>query len=200
MLGLMVPKEICGRRRFLALAAAVCCAALLVRAQTPAPPATIYLIRHAEKLTDGREDLSVQGFRRAAFLPQLFVAEPGVSRTLLPKPEFLFATAPSKRSNRPFETLMPLASALNLPISNDFANEDYARLAQLLLSGRYGGKVVLVSWHHGTLPKLAAALGAKPPYEQWPETQFDRIWRIDYADGKAKLTDLPQGLFPGDSK
>jgi len=34
------------------------------------PPATIYLIRHAEKLTDGREDLSWQGFLRAAAIPR----------------------------------------------------------------------------------------------------------------------------------
>jgi hypothetical protein len=200
MLKLMVSREIRGRRRFLVLVAALCFAPLVERAQSAAPPATIYLIRHAEKLTDGREDLSVQGFRRAAFLPQLFVAEPGVSRTLLPKPEFLFATAPSKHSNRPFETLMPLSSALNLPISNQIANDDYAQLASQLLSGTYAGKIVLVSWHHANLPKLAMALGATPPYEKWPETQFDRIWRIDYVDGKARLTELAQKLFPEDSK
>jgi hypothetical protein len=170
------------------------------QASTPQPPATIYLIRHAEKLTDGREDLSVQGFQRAAVLPQLFVATPGSSRTPLPKPEFLFATHVSKHSNRPYETIQPLSSALNLPISADIANDDFAQLAQLLLSGKYAGKIVLVSWHHGKLPQLATALGATPPYTPWPETQFDRIWRIDYRNGKATLTDLPQALMPGDSK
>ena len=52
----------------------------------------------------------------------------------------------------------------------------------------------------GSIPRLAKALGATPPYDPWPETQFDRVWRIDYKDGKAVLTDLPQGLMPGDSK
>jgi hypothetical protein len=42
-------------------------------------------------------------------------------------------------------------------------------------------------------------LGAPPPYK-WPDTQFDRIWRIDYKDGNATVTDLPMGLLPGDSK
>ena len=142
----------------------------------------------------------MQGFRRAALLPQLFVAEAGVTRVLLPRPDFLFASAPSKHSNRPFETLMPLSSALNLTVSNAIANEDYAQLAALLLSGKYAGKIVLVSWHHGNLPRLAAALGATPPSAKWPDTQFDRVWRIDYLAGKATLTDLPQGLFAGDSK
>ncbi len=175
-------------------------AMLLPAAALAQPPATIYLIRHADKLTDGREDLSPKGFLRAAMIPQLFVPEAGSTRVLLPKPEFLFATAKSKHSNRPFETIMPLSSALNLPISNEIENDNFADLAKLLLSGKYAGKIVLVSWHHGNLPKLAQALGAVPPYEKWPEEQFDRIWKIEYGGGKAKVTDLPMGLLPGDSK
>jgi hypothetical protein len=170
----------------------------LLRAQpaaTPQPPATIYLIRHAEKLTDKRPDLAQQGFLRAALLPNLFTA-PG---SKLPRPDFIFATARSKNSNRPFETVMPLSATLNEPISNDILDEDFANLAKLLLSGQYAGKVVFISWHHGKLPDLASALGATPPYK-WPDTQFDRIWRIDYANGKAILTDLPMNLLPGDSK
>ena len=80
------------------------------------------------------------------------------------------------------------------------SDKDFATLATELLSGKYAGKVVLVSWHHGSLPGFAKALGAVPPYDPWPETQFDRVWRIDYKDGKAMLTDLPQGLMAGDSK
>ena len=164
------------------------------------PPATIYLIRHAEKLTDGREDLSQQGFLRAALLPNLFIPQPSSARAPLQRPEFLFATRQSRRSNRPFETVQPLSSALNLPISHEIDSENISDLASLLLGGKFAGRVVLVSWHHGTLPGLVSALGAQPPYT-WPETQFDRIWRIDYdAGGKVKLTDLPQGLLPGDSK
>jgi hypothetical protein len=29
--------------------------------------------------------------------------------------------------------------------------------------------------------------------------QFDRVWRITFADGVPALTDLPQRLLPGDS-
>ena len=162
-----------------------------------APPATIYLVRHAEKLTDKRPDLAQQGFLRAALLPNLFLQTDGL--VALPKPEFIFATARSKNSNRPFETVMPLSSALNVPISNDVLNENFVDLAKLLLGGQFAGKVVLVSWHHGTLSKFVEALGATAPYV-WPETQFDRIWRIDYPGGRAKVTDLPQRLLPGDSK
>jgi hypothetical protein len=158
------------------------------------------VIRHAEKLTDTRPDLAPAGFHRAALIPNLFMPPAGDPRVPLTKPDFIFATARSKNGNRPFETVMPLSSALNEPISNEILDDDYPELAKLLLSGKFAGKVVLVAWHHGKIPGLTRELGAVPPYEKWPDTQFDRIWRIDYKDGKAKLTDLPMLLLPGDSK
>jgi hypothetical protein len=165
--------------------------------QSAQPPATILLVRHAEKLTDGRLDLSPVGFERAKMIPMLFG---GSAPHNLPRPDFLFATQQSKHSNRPVETITPLSEALKLPISHEIADDDYAVLAKELLSGKYAGKVVLVAWHHGMLPQFAEALGATPPYKPWPDAQFDRVWRIDYRDGKAVLTDLPQGLLAGDSK
>jgi hypothetical protein len=164
------------------------------------PPATILLIRHAEKLTDGRMDLSPVGFERAKVIPQLFGGPGAAAPHNLPRPDFLFATHVSKKSNRPVETITPLSEALKLPISSEIADDDYALLAKELLSGKYAGKVVLVAWHHGKMPELAETLGATPPYKPWPDTQFDRVWRIDYRGGKAAIMDLPQGLLPGDSK
>jgi hypothetical protein len=164
----------------------------------PQPPATILLIRHAEKLTDGRIDLSPTGFERARLLPTRF--SPAGARPDLPTPQVLFATHLSEHSNRPVQTVTPLATALHLPIDDSFSNDEYPALAAALLSGKYAGKVVLVVWHHGKIPQLASALGATPPYTPWPDTQYDRIWRIDYANGKATLQDLPYALMPGDSK
>jgi len=177
----------------------VATAASHAQTMTPAaqPPATILIIRHAEKLTDGQLDLSPTGFKRAGLLPNLFV--PAGVRPDLPTPQVIFATHQSKHSNRPVETITPLAAALHLPIDSTILNEDYATLAAMLLSGRYAGKVVLVSWHHGTLPQLVTALGAQPPNAIWADSQFDRVWRIDYKDGKAVVKDLPQHLLPGDS-
>jgi hypothetical protein len=162
----------------------------------PQPPATILIIRHAEKLTDGRLDLSPTGFERARLLPKIF----SPARPDLPMPQVLFATHISEHSNRPVQTVTPLAAALHLPIDDSFKNEDYPALASALLSGKYAGKVVLVVWHHGKIPQLVSALGATPPYTPWPDTQYDRIWRIDYANGKATLQDLPYAIMPGDSK
>lgn len=94
---------------------------------------------------------------------------------------------------------MPLLAALNLPIDDSVLNDDYALLATVLFSGKYAGKVVLISWHHGKIPALARALGATPPATPWPDQQFDRIWRIDYVGGKPVLQNLPQKLMPGDT-
>jgi hypothetical protein len=176
---------------------------LQIRAQAaapakPQPPATILLIRHAEKLTDGRMDLSPTGFERARLLPKIFLPAP--ARPDLPTPQVLFATHLSEHSNRPVQTVTPLAAALHLPIDDSFRNDDYPALAAALLSGRYAGKVVLVVWHHGRIPQLASALGATPPYAPWPDAQYDRIWRIDFANGKPTLQDLPYALLPGDSR
>ncbi len=164
---------------------------------TAQPPATILLIRHAEKLSDGRIDLSPTGFQRAKLLPKVFA---GGARPDLPTPQVLFASHESAHSNRPVQTVTPLAKALHLPADDRFSNGDYAGLAVALLSGKYAGEVVLVVWHHGSIPQLATALGATPPYSPWPEQQYDRIWRIDYNNGKATLQDLPYALLSDDSK
>src|SRR5262249_15322186 len=71
--------------------------ASLPRPATPTgePPATILLIRHAEKLADRQIDLSPAGFKRASMLPGLFAS----GRTDLPIPQAVIATRRSKRSN-----------------------------------------------------------------------------------------------------
>jgi hypothetical protein len=163
-------------------------------AATPKPPATVLIIRHAEKLTNGDPDLSAAGYERAQLLLKAFV--PAGVRPDLPTPQFIFAAAPSRHSNRSALTVVPLAEALHLQINQNFEDDEYAGLAAEILSGRYAGKTVLISWHHGRIPQLATALGDTPPYDPWPEQQFDRIWRIDYINGKATLRDLPYEIPP----
>ena len=167
-------------------------------AQNGPPPAAVLIIRHAEKLTDGQKDLSEAGFKRAAEIPKLFTGP--TARPDLPVPQVLIATHESAHSRRPVETITPLSKTLNLPIDDSIMDDDYAVLAKELLSGKYAGKIVLVSWRHGKIPQLAEDLGVKPPYQKWPDEQFDRVWRIDYKNGKATIQDLPQHLMQGDSK
>ncbi|AST28846.1 hypothetical protein CDC45_17265 [Ralstonia pseudosolanacearum] len=119
------------------------------------------------------------------------------------KPDFLFATQASVHSNRPVETITPLASAIGLPIHDDHGDNEYGKLASKLISDdKYAGKLVLICWHHGKIPELAAALGGVPPEQHWPPTTFDRVWILDYtqASNTAILVrNQPQRLLFGDT-
>jgi phosphohistidine phosphatase SixA len=161
--------------------------------QAGSRPRQVLLMRHAEKNGDKTDPhLNSRGYARAAALPRLFPARFDV-------PEFLFASAASKHSNRPAETIAPLARALRLKIDVRFDDDRYAPLArELLANSRYAGKTVLICWHHGRIPPLAAALGVANPPAPWPDAQFDRVWRIQLLDGVASLDVLPQHLLDGD--
>ena len=174
-------------------------------------PRQILIIRHGEKpgnaadedqdpagpVAKGAADLSTRGYERAGALAPYFPAT-------FAKPDFLFATKASSSSNRPVETITPLAQALNLTINSQYANtkEDIAKLvAELQSNPMYNGKTVLICWHHGKIPKLAHDLGVSKDKitDPWPDAVFDWVWQIDNSGGKARLTILPQKLLYGDS-
>jgi phosphohistidine phosphatase SixA len=163
-----------------------------------AGPKLVLIIRHAEKPDDAKDandpNLSKQGFERARALLTVIPKE-------FARPDFLIATKKSSHSNRPIETIEPLADSLHLKIEASFKNNEYAALAHELLSDpKYSGKIVLIAWHHGRLPQLAHALGAADAPASWDSRQFDRVWEITYDHGGARFTNLPQKALPGDSR
>lgn len=193
-------------------------------------PSQILIIRHGEKVGDPKKDddggphLSVRGSARAAALPSLFDSTSlplscdlyldehgfvGDYQTIPIKakaprfstPNFIFATAESKHSNRPIETVTPMARALNLHINHRFKDDDadIEEMTNAILNYlAFAGKVVLICWHHGKIPDVAKAFGvARPP--KWDGKVFDRVWQITFPKGKARLADLPQMLLYGDS-
>lgn len=172
---------------------------------------------------DGGPNLSMRGSARAAALPQLFApaATPygcalnigknqsftGVYEAVpltgsAPRfftPAFIFATKASNSSNRPVETITPLSAALNLTYDDKHSDSDYAKVASdILTHSQYAGQVVLVCWHHGNIPNLAAALGVSNP-PKWSGSVFDRVWSITFSNGTASLADGAQMLLYGDS-
>ena len=155
-------------------------------------PAHVVILRHGEKPQDPRNpNLSPTGEKRADMLattiPQIF-----------PHPDFLFAAAPSKNSNRPVETLMPLARALTMPLASSIADNDYEVLAaDLFEKPDFAGKLIIVCWHHGDIPDLALAL--KVPKAQiksaqgmdgmhWDSAVFDLFWSIRFTGRTVSLT------------
>jgi broad specificity phosphatase PhoE len=142
----------------------------------------ILVMRHAEKSDDPKDpDLTPAGRRRAealaTFIPQTFAS-----------PDFVFATARSKHSARPIETVEPLANALGIAIDANFADQDYGALAEVVSKDeRFTGKLILVCWHHGNIPNLAHALGAPTGQypDPWPRDVFDLILQIERSANAA---------------
>lgn len=167
---------------------------MLLCAALSAQPREILIIRHAEKSGSSFDpNLTQRGYQRAAALLNLFSAS-------FDRPDYLFASKRSKRSNRCVETMTPLATALRMTLNSNIPDEGYAYLARDLLTNRqYAGKVLIVCWHHGKIPAFAKALGIANPPKPWPDAAFDRVWRIRFAATGPTLENLPQHLLPGDS-
>jgi phosphohistidine phosphatase SixA len=140
----------------------------------------ILLMRHAEKSDDPLDpDLSPAGRQRAqelvTYLPNTF----GM-------PSFLFATAFSKHSRRPYETLEPLSKSSGIPIDATFADQDYSALAyELQTAAQFNNKLVVICWHHGNIPSLAHALKAKHhDYpDPWDPSVFNLVLQLDFVSG-----------------
>ncbi len=147
-------------------------------------PSMILLMRHAEKKADPKDpDLSTAGAARAEELA-----------TYIPKEfapiDFLFATSLSKHSARPYETLKPLSKKIAVAIDATYADQDYGALASDLLSDqRYAGKRIVVAWHHGNIPPLAAALGAPDGSypNPWDPKVFNLILKFEWGKGTGAL-------------
>ena len=162
-----------------------------------AEPSDMLIIRHAEKPDDDSIHLSPRGQRRAEALPRLFMKS-AYRPDPFPKPDFIFATKKSNHSNRPVETVTPLAQVLNLDIHARFEDDEVKELAtELLTNPRYAGKIVLVCWHHGKIPKLARKLNAENVPDNWCDDVFDKVWVITYKDGEGTLKKRDQDLALG---
>lgn len=140
----------------------------------------ILLMRHAEKPEDPLDpDLSAPGETRAQNLARYISDNFG-------KPDFLFASALSKHSQRPYETLKPLSEAIGVPIDPTFADQDYAALAhEIHNKPKYERKLLVVCWHHGHIPSLAQDLKAKAgDYPNpWDPAVFNLILEFTFANG-----------------
>jgi hypothetical protein len=104
------------------------------------------------------------------------------------KLDYLFAAADSKESHRPRLTLEPTSKKLGLAIDSRFANEQFQKLADEILT-KPRGKQILICWHHGEIPQLVRALGAGSgqlfPKGKWPDEVYDWVIQLRYdSDGR----------------
>lgn len=154
---------------------------------------TILLMRHAEKPDDSNDpNLSPAGEARANALVNFIQQHYGHN------PDYLFATADSKDSSRPRETLLPLSNAIGVPIDSSIPNDDTAKLVnELETDPKYDGKFIVIAWHHGKIPQLAEELGAPAGTypAKWNGKDFDDTIEFDFGpDGIPTVKEVPENI------
>ncbi|WP_143111323.1 histidine phosphatase family protein [Hyphomicrobium facile] len=140
-------------------------------------PGRILLMRHAEKTGDTSDILlSAEGTKRAqrlvTYIPETFG-----------RPDFIYAAARSKRSIRSIETMRPLAAALGIEVQHHIEDKAFKSLvAEIFSKPGYHGKTIVICWHHGKLPEIAALLGGREGSypASWPQDVFNLILDFRY--------------------
>ncbi|MBL7951154.1 MAG: histidine phosphatase family protein [Flavobacteriales bacterium] len=140
---------------------------------------TIYVVRHAEKLTsDFDTPLSPAGELRAQALAEK-LAEGGVQR--------IYATA----RQRTQQTVRPLAERLGLGVVVLEPNAVDSLVQLIKKEDR--GRVLLVAGHNNTVPSIVQGLSGQA-VEPIPESVFDRLYRVELpAEGEGTVTLLHYG-------
>lgn len=196
-----------------------------MQAMSSSPPSKIMLIRHAEKphknpdkgprdvLLNGQsgsgQSLIVQGWQRAGALNAFFApyatnpANPAIA-----KPDYIYAASPDNESNRPSETVTPLAAWLGYAQNTPQFNTSFtigggeSQMVQSVL-GLSGN--VLICWEHDNImPNIMNAINASVPIANyasipnpWPDV-FYLVWVLDLNGNSYSWSSQNQNLIAGD--
>lgn len=170
-----------------------------------AAPQTVYIIRHADKLSQAEPgpSLSAKGELRAIKFAYYFLNQFG-------EPDFLIAAAANHNtgnssSQRTLETLAPLANILaerhpetDIPILHSYISDDYDKLVKHLLEDKkYDGKKVLICWHHGSINKMINGFGYKDNLPEWDNNDFDSVYVLHLSkSGNVKQLEHLEHQYP----
>lgn len=149
---------------------------------TNAPPTTLILVRHAEKLIVPPEnkdpDLSLAGQARAQELVRMF-SDSGIAA--------IYAT----QYKRTQQTVKPLADKLALAVTRVDAKETSELVKQI--RAHNAGEVIFIAGHNNTVPEIIAAMGG-PQLPIIPETEYDNLYILTvYSDASARLIKMKYG-------
>lgn len=178
-------------RKPLALIALLLLSQLAFAQQTAEPVTTVFLIRHAERADEPRQDppLTAKGVARSEALARL-LSTAGV------KAIYTSQFARTKLTAEPLaKQLGVTATAISLKISpanpRAIAEESTKETVDKILS--HAGGSVLVVGHSNSIPDVIKMLGGDdvPTID---EKKFDDLFVVTvYANGKAKVTHLKYG-------
>jgi len=187
------------------------------------PPNQIYVIRHADKQidlaipeppfgveyngTDSIHSLIPRGWQRAGALITLFDPTDGLLQYGLKRPLTLFSplfgTIQNTMIQRTYQTIQGLAGRVNTTINNVLSVGQEPELVDLILNSC--SDVVLVSWEHHHIPRIAFNMPVIPGTyipSVWPDDRFDVIWSFTLVPNSNPIqytfSQVPQRLLPGD--
>ena len=162
-----------------------------VVAQEQFSPITIFIVRHAEKADEPRQDppLSEKGIRRAAELTRLLSAsEIKAVYTSQFQRTKLTGEPVAKQSGATTTTFVLKSDPANpRRISDESTNESAAKFLQ------HTGQSVLVVGHTNSIPDLIKALGGGSIGTIDEKTYDDLFIVTVYAKGQAKVAHLKYG-------
>ncbi|KAL1961751.1 hypothetical protein VTN77DRAFT_1077 [Rasamsonia byssochlamydoides] len=136
--------------------------------------ATVYLIRHGEKPSNGSTGLSDQGEERAQCLRTVFGANSSYDIG------YIMAEKPKSDGSRdrPYLTVEPLAQDLGLTVDTSCGRDD-PKCVKKVVDNYTGSGNILICWEHAALTDIVTELGDDnaPTY---PSDRFDLIWTDPY--------------------
>jgi hypothetical protein len=189
------------------------------------PPSKIMIIRHAEKPPnppnktgpwdvhlDGKtgdgKSLIVQGWQRAGALSSFFA--PYKSKPVNPEivmPHHIYAANPKGETQRPWETVTPLAAWLKYKQGGSNFNVDYSvgDEKHLVKSVLEHSSPVLISWEHlhimpdmiGDIQKCYTIANYSAIPKQFPDV-FYLVWVLDLKGSEYTWCSVNQNLIAGD--
>lgn len=143
---------------------------LLAAASLTDAAATVYLIRHGEKPSNGGNGLSTTGLERAQCLKNAFGPNSGYDIG------YIMAETPKSNGKRarPYDTVEPLAEELGLTVDTSCGRDDSSCVKDVVDSYSGSGNI-LICWEHDALTDIVQALGDDnaPTY---PDDRYDIIW------------------------
>jgi hypothetical protein len=189
------------------------------------PPPKIMIIRHAEKppnppnksgpwdvqedgQSGGGKSLIVTGWQRAGALNAFFApykstpANPGIVT-----PHHIYAANPKGETQRPWETVTPLAAWLGYKEGSSQFDTSYSigDEKDLVKSVLGHSSPVLICWEHDhIMPDMVGDINKKYPITNYSSITnpfpnvFYMVWVLDLNDGKYTWSFVKQNLIAGD--
>jgi hypothetical protein len=162
-------------------------------------PKQIIIIRHGEKSPKDMINLSKRGIIRSECLIDYFIHPKGPYNS----PDIIYAQKQAIyfSSKRSYETVIPLARALNKTIITKYYKQEIKELINdIVHNPDYEQKTILISWEHMAIVEIAREIGCKfirswsnnPTKKFNIEDEYSKTWIFDFNNDQITFTSIKQ--------